>query len=238
MLRRPSLLSTFLSAAKPSLLNQVAYGLSFLEAFSTTTFLKPAEGGILSKARTPSINFVLGGPGVGKGTQCARIAERYGFTHLSVGDLLRNEISSNTEYGEMILETITKGKIVSSEVTVKLLKRTIESNETDRFLIDGFPRSEENRVAYEQIIGIEPGVVLFFDCDEEEMLKRVLHRNQGRIDDNIDTTMERLKVFEAYTLPVIKYYTEKGKLYKINAIGTEDEIFERVRPIFSSLHTP
>lgn len=232
MFRRVSSLSALISAAKPSLLNQAAYGLNFWEAFSTEV-LKPAEAGILSKARTPTINFVLGGPGVGKGTQCARIAETYGFTHLSVGDLLRKEISSNSEDGEMILETIAKGKIVSSEVTVKLLKSVIESGETDKFLIDGFPRSEENRVAYEQIIGIEPEVVLFFDCNEEEMMSRVLHRNQGRIDDNIDTTKERLKVFEAYTLPVIKYYTEKGKLYKINAIGTEDEIFERVRPIFA-----
>lgn len=228
MFRRVTTL--FTAAAKPS---QVAYGLKFLEAFSTEV-LKPAEAGILSRTRTPTINFVLGGPGVGKGTQCTRIAETYGFTHLSVGDLLRNEISSTSEYGDMILETITKGKIVSSEVTVKLLKKAIETSEADRFLVDGFPRTEENRVAYEQIIGIEPEVVLFFDCDEEEMMKRVLHRNQGRVDDNIDTTIERLKVFEAKTLPVIRYYTEKGKLYKINAIGTEDEIFERVRPIFST----
>ncbi|XP_076953109.1 UMP-CMP kinase-like [Bidens hawaiensis] len=232
MLRRVSQLSKLISGAKPSVLNQVAFGLNFLEAFSTDS-LKQAEAGVVSKPRTPIINFVLGGPGVGKGTQCTRIAETFGFTHLSVGDLLRKEISSNTEYGTMILETITKGKIVASEVTVKLLKTAIESSETDRFLIDGFPRSEENRVAYEQIIGIEPEVVLFFDCNEEEMLKRVLHRNQGRVDDNIDTTMQRLRVFEAYTLPVIRYYSQKGKLHKINAIGTEDEIFERVQPIFA-----
>ncbi|KAJ9539722.1 hypothetical protein OSB04_026228 [Centaurea solstitialis] len=212
----PKLLSSSLLISVPisiwnsSFTDCVAYGLKFLEAFSTEV-LKPAEAGILSKARTPTINFVLGGPGVGKGTQCTRIAETFGFTHLSVGDLLRKEISSNTEDGEMILETIAKGKIVSSEVTVKLLKSVIESGETDKFLIDGFPRSEENRVAYEQIIGIEPEVVLFFDCNEEEMMYRVLHR---RIDDNIDTTKERLKVFEAHTLPVIRYYTEKGKLYK------------------------
>ncbi|KAI3816590.1 hypothetical protein L1987_16292 [Smallanthus sonchifolius] len=217
----------------PSLLNQVAYGLNFVKAVSTEV-LNPADAGILSKARSPTINFVLGGPGVGKGTQCTRVAETYGFTYLSVGDLLRKEISSNGEYGDMILETITKGKIVSSEVTVKLLKSAIESGETNRFLIDGFPRSEENRLAYEQIIGIEPEVVLFFDCNEVEMMKRVLHRTQGRVDDNIDTTKERLRVFEAYSLPVIRYYSQKGKLHKINAIGTEDEIFERLRPIFST----
>ncbi|KAJ0865839.1 putative phosphotransferase with a phosphate group as acceptor [Helianthus annuus] len=233
MWRRVSSLSNIISVAKPSLLYQVAHGLHILKAFSTDA-LNPADAGILSKMRSPTINFVLGGPGVGKGTQCTRIAETYGFTHLSVGDMLRKEISSNSKYGDMILETITKGKIVSSEVTVKLLKSAIASSETDRFLIDGFPRSEENRVAYEQIIGIEPEVVLFFECNEEEMMKRVLHRNQGRVDDNIITTKERLRVFETYSLPVIRYYSQKGKLHKINAIGTEDEIFERVRPIFAA----
>ncbi|XP_076953507.1 UMP-CMP kinase-like [Bidens hawaiensis] len=215
MSRRVRSLSKLISVAKPCLLNQ-------------------ADAGIVSQTRSPTINFVLGGPGVGKGTQCARIAETYGFTHLSVGDLLRKDISSNSVYGDMILETITKGKIVSSEVTVILLKSAIESSQTDRFLIDGFPRSEENRVAYEQLIGIEPEVVLFFDCNEEEMMKRVLHRNQGRVDDNIDTTKERLRVFEAYSLPVIRYYSQKGKLHKINATGTEDEIFKRLRPIFAT----
>ncbi|KAL8224410.1 hypothetical protein R6Q57_019885 [Mikania cordata] len=230
MLARGGSLSKLIS---PSLINQVAYGLNLLKAFSAEA-VNSEDAGIMSKTRSLTINFVLGGPGVGKGTQCTRIAEAYGFTHLSVGDLLRKEISSNTEYGDMILDAISKGKIVSSELTVKLLKSAIESGETDRFLIDGFPRSEENRIAYEQIIGIEPEVVLFFHCNEEEMMKRVLHRNQGRVDDNIDTTKERLRVFEAYTLPVIRYYSQKGKLHKINAIGTEDEIFERVQPMFAT----
>ncbi|XP_073311137.1 UMP-CMP kinase-like [Primulina huaijiensis] len=67
------------------------------------------------------------------------------------------------------------------------------------------------------------------------MIKRVLNRNQGRVDDNIDTVKERLKVFTALSLPVINYYSDKGKLYKIDAIESEDEIFERVRPIFDAL---
>lgn len=76
--------------------------------------------------------------------------------------------------------------------------------------------------------------MLFFDCPEEEMVKRVLNRNQGRVDDNIDTVKKRLKVFEILNLPVIDYYSKRGKLRKINAVGTEDEIFEKVRPIFSA----
>ncbi|KAK6936334.1 hypothetical protein RJ641_033364, partial [Dillenia turbinata] len=179
-----------------------------------------------------------GGPGSGKGTQCAKIVETFGFTHLSAGELLRNEILSKSENGTMILKMIKEGNIVPSDVTVKLLQRAIESSDNSKFLIDGFPRSEENRLAYERIeIGAEPDIVLFFDLPEDEMIKRVLSRNQGRVDDNIDTIKKRLKVFKSLNLPVINYYSQKGKLYKllfpIDATGTVDEIFDRVHPIFA-----
>ncbi|KAL6580518.1 hypothetical protein OROMI_008542 [Orobanche minor] len=114
----------------------------------------------------------------------------------------------------MILSIIKEGKIVPSEVTVQLIRKATKASENCRFLIDGFPRSEENCIAYERVIGAEPDVVLFFDCPEEEMVKRVLNHNQGRIDDNIDTVKERLKVFVELNLPVIKHYFKKGKLYK------------------------
>ncbi|XP_059450259.1 UMP-CMP kinase isoform X2 [Corylus avellana] len=175
-----------------------------------------------------------GGPGSGKGTQCAKIVETFGFKHLSAGDLLRREIACNSKYGSTILNTIKEGRIVPSEVTVKLIQREMESSDNHKFLIDGFPRSEENRIAFERIMGAEPNIVLFFDCPEEEMVKRVLSRNQGRVDDNLDTMKKRLKVFEAWNLPVINYYAEKGKLHKISALGTEDEIFEQVRPLFAA----
>ncbi|KHN11654.1 Adenylate kinase [Glycine soja] len=182
----------------------------------------------------PLITFVLGGPGSGKGTQCGKIVETFGFKHLSAGDLLRREMVSDSEYGSMIMNTIGEGRIVPSEVTVKLILREMESSDNHKFLIDGFPRSQENRIAFEQIIGAEPHMVLFFDCPEEEMVKRVLSRNQGRIDDNINTIKNRLQVFESLNLPVIDYYAKKGKLYRINAVGTVDEIFEHVRPVFEA----
>ena len=84
-------------------------------------------------------------------------------------------------------------------------------------------------------IGAEPNFVLFFDCPEEVMVKRVLNRNEGRVDDNEHTVKERLKVYKAVTLPVVNHYAKKGKLYKVDGTGTQEEIFERVRPIFSSL---
>ncbi|XP_028051779.1 UMP-CMP kinase-like isoform X2 [Camellia sinensis] len=236
MWRRATLLSSLLPSSKASVLNQmqVAYGLKIWEAFSTD-ILTPEKGRIPKKEKPPFITFVLGGPGSGKGTQCAKIVENFGFTHLSAGDLLRNEISSNSENGAMILDTIREGKIVPSNVTVKLIQRAIESSDNDKFLIDGFPRTEENRRTYERIIGAEPNIVLFFDCPEDEMVKRVLSRNQGRVDDNKDTVRKRLEVFTSLNLPVINYYSQKGKLYKIRAVGTEDEIFEQVRPIFAAV---
>ncbi|MCH88134.1 adenylate kinase [Trifolium medium] len=159
--------------------------------------------------------MLSGGPGSGKGTQCARIVETFGFKHLSAGDLLRKEVVSASEYGTMILDTIREGRIVPSAVTVKLILREMESSDNHKFLIDGFPRSEENRIAFERITGSEPDFVLFFDCPEEEMVKRVLSRNQGRIDDNIDTIKKRLKVFEALNLPVVDHYEKRGKLHRV-----------------------
>ncbi|XP_058205617.1 probable UMP-CMP kinase 2 isoform X2 [Rhododendron vialii] len=234
MWRRVARLSSLIRSSKASLSNQPANGLQILEAFSTE-IQKSAKGRNHHREKPTFITFVLGGPGSGKGTQCLKIVETFGFTHLSAGDLLRKEISSNSENGAMILETIKEGNIVPSELTVKLIQREVESSENDKFLIDGFPRTEENRRTYERVVGAEPNIVLFFDCPEEEMVKRVLSRNQGRVDDNIDTVKKRLEVFNALNLPVINYYSEKGKLYKIPAVGTEDEIFTRVRKIFTSL---
>ncbi|WZY69542.1 probable UMP-CMP kinase 2 [Brassica rapa] len=207
--------------------NQAAFGLIIRESFATE-ISKPEEG-----AKSPFITFVLGGPGSGKGTQCEKIVETFGLTHLSAGDLLRREIAMHTKNGDMILNLIKDGKIVPSEVTVKLLQKELESSNSSKFLIDGFPRTEENRVAFERIVGADPDVVLFFDCPEEEMVTRVLNRNQGRVDDNITTMKKRLKIFEALNRPVIDYYKNKGKLYTINAVGTVDDIFKQVLPIFT-----
>ncbi|XP_020522599.1 probable UMP-CMP kinase 2 isoform X9 [Amborella trichopoda] len=178
------------------------------------------------------IVFVLGGPGSGKGTQCSKIVDTFGFSHLSAGELLRREMSSDTEIGAMICDTIKEGKIVPSEVTVKLLHKHMEANENNKFLIDGFPRTDENRVAFEQFIGVEPVFVLYFECPEEEMVRRVLSRNEGRIDDNIETIKKRLKVFRKLNLPVINHYSARGKVHKINAVGTIDGVFDNIRSHF------
>ncbi|KAK6120735.1 hypothetical protein DH2020_045517 [Rehmannia glutinosa] len=198
--------------------------------------------------------FVLGGPGSGKGTQCANIVQHFGYTHLSAGDLLRAERDSVLIYASLLvsdevsLEDLNvnsvvtiifqmvrlQGKIVPSEVTIKLLQRAMEESGNDKFLIDGFPRNEENRAAFESVTGIEPEFVLFFDCSEEEMEKRLLNRNQGRDSDNIETIRKRFNVYMESSLPVIEYYNSKGKVRKIDAAKPIEEVFEAVKEVFTS----
>ncbi|KAF5469908.1 hypothetical protein F2P56_010466 [Juglans regia] len=184
--------------------------------------------------KKPTVVFVLGGPGSGKGTQCANIVQHFGYTHLSAGDLLRAEISSGSENGTMIQNMMKEGKIVPSEVTIKLLQRAMTESGNDRFLIDGFPRNEENRAAFEDITKIEPAFVLFFDCSEEEMERRVLNRNQGREDDNIETIRKRFKVFSESSLPVIEHYKSRRKVRQIDAGRPVEEVFESVKAVFTS----
>ncbi|XVF23509.1 hypothetical protein REPUB_Repub13aG0044700 [Reevesia pubescens] len=183
--------------------------------------------------KKPKVVFVLGGPGSGKGTQCANIVQHFGYTHLSAGDLLRAEKNSGSENGTMIQNMMNEGKIVPSEVTIKLLQKAMLESGNDKFLIDGFPRNEENRAAFESITKIEPEFVLFFNCPEEEMERRILNRNQGREDDNIETIRKRFKVFLESSLPVIEYYKAKGKVREIDAAKPIEEVFEAVKVIFT-----
>ncbi|KAJ8492893.1 hypothetical protein OPV22_014614 [Ensete ventricosum] len=183
-----------------------------------------------------AVVFVLGGPGSGKGTQCAKIVENFGFTHLSAGDLLRAEIKSGSENGSMISNMIKEGKIVPSEVTVELLQKAMLESGNNKFLIDGFPRNEENRATFENVTKIEPEFILFFNCPEEEMEQRLLSRNQGRDDDNIETIRKRFRVFVESSIPVVEYYDMKGKVRKVDALKPIDEVFEAVKAVFDPFY--
>ena len=85
-----------------------------------------------SSSKVPAVFFVLGGPGAGKGTQCAKIVEEFGYVHLSAGDLLREERKSGSDQGDMIEEYITAGKIVPVEITIKLLMKAIDKSGGNR----------------------------------------------------------------------------------------------------------
>ncbi|XP_015386995.1 UMP-CMP kinase 3-like isoform X2 [Citrus sinensis] len=137
--------------------------------------------------------YVLGGPGSGKSTQCSKIAKHLGFRHLSAGDLLEAEAESGSNDGKMIREYKKEGKLVPSEIIVKLLQKAMQESQKKDFVIDGFPRNEENLSAAENILKIEPDAVLVFDCSEEEMTRRILSRNQIDAGRPIEEVFDEIK---------------------------------------------
>ncbi|KAI7809231.1 UMP-CMP kinase [Triplophysa rosa] len=190
----------------------------------------------------PQVVFVLGGPGAGKGTQCARIVETYSYTHLSAGDLLREERSrKESKFGQLIDNYIKEGKIVPVEITINLLKKAMdETMKVDekrfRFLIDGFPRNEDNLRGWNNVMDGKANVkfVLFFDCSNEVCIDRCLERGKssGRTDDNRESLEKRIQTYLQSTRPIIKQYEQQGKVHTIDASRSVDEVFADVKKIF------
>jgi len=192
-----------------------------------------------AESQKPTVVFVLGGPGAGKGTQCTRIVQNFGFVHLSAGDLLRSEVQSGSKHGEMISTMIKNGQIVPSSVTVGLLEKAMKESGKNKFLIDGFPRNEENNGTWEREMGpkVNFAFVLFFDCPEHVMQSRLLLRGEssGRTDDNIESIKKRFNTYKDQTMPIIHYYGQKGKVVKIDANRNEDEVWQDVQHHFKQL---
>jgi UMP-CMP kinase len=184
-----------------------------------------------------TVLFVLGGPGAGKGTQCANLVRDYNFTHLSAGDLLRAEQDRpDSEFGNLIKEYIKDGKIVPMEVTVQLLENAMmdavkkDKDGKGKFLIDGFPRKMDQALKFEESV-CPSKFVLFFDCPEEVMQKRLLERGKtsGRADDNEESIKKRFKVFEETSMPVVDYFDKQGRVVKIVATKSPAEVYKETR---------
>lgn len=193
---------------------------------------KSKGGGAIEKP-IRRIFFVLGGPGSGKGTQCAQLVERFGFAHFSAGDLLRAEVASGSNDGKMIGDLIKEGAIVPGHITISLLKKAIEGSKAPGILIDGFPRQLDQAGAFEKDIS-DFEFVLFFDCPEEEMERRLLERGKtsGRSDDNIESIRKRFKTFVNTSMPVISYYEAKGKVHRIDATKSVEDVTADVLKLF------
>lgn len=185
-----------------------------------------------STTGTPALSnafiiFVLGGPGSGKGTQCDMIVKEYGFKHLSAGDLLREEVKKGTELGKELEGIMKEGKLVPTDVTVKLLREAMEKSTADTFLIDGFPREIQQAKFFKREVK-PPQLVIYYDCPEDVMKERLLKRAQtsGRADDNEDTITKRFKTFLECTMPVVEDYEQKGLLVRISAVPPPEEVFK------------
>jgi UMP-CMP kinase family protein len=191
-------------------------------------------GQVEANKEKANVVFVLGGPGSGKGTQCARLVADFGFIHLSTGDLLRKEVENKGPQAEKIEEVLKEGRLVSSEMLVELIKGAFEKHGMQgKFLLDGFPRSQQNVEAWDQIIkdSVNVPCLLYFSCSEETMKNRLLKRAEtsGRSDDNEETIMKRFHTFQSETEPILQQFRDKNKVQEISAEGDVDEVYTNVK---------
>ncbi|KAM5256121.1 adenylate kinase isoenzyme 5 isoform 5-T5 [Ctenodactylus gundi] len=177
----------------------------------------------------PKIILVIGGPGSGKGTQSLKIAERYGFQYISVGELLRKKIhsaSSNRKWS-LIAKIITNGELAPQETTITEIKQKLmQIPDEEGIVIDGFPRDVAQALSFEDQI-CTPDLVVFLACANQRLKERLLKRaeQQGRPDDNLKATQRRLMNFKQNATPLVKYFQEKGLIVTFDADRNEDEVF-------------
>lgn len=177
---------------------------------------------------------IFGPPGSGKGTQSDNIIAKYGYAHISTGDVLRGEIKADTELGKEAKKFISNGQLVPDSLIVDMLASTLDNTESSTGVIfDGFPRTTPQAEALQVMLkkrGGDVNVMLSLEVEREELVSRLIKRGEtsGRADDNLETIEKRIAVYNEQTTPVIKFYEAEGTYSPINGIGTVEEIFERI----------
>jgi adenylate kinase len=184
-------------------------------------------------------NLILfGPPGSGKGTQSDKLVEKYGLVHLSTGNLLRQEIKDKTPLGREAKSFIDKGQLVPDEVVIGMVDSYFDQHKGAKgFLFDGYPRTVAQAAALDKLLelkktGIE--TVLFLNVDEEELIKRLVHRGKtsGRSDDTDENVQrKRQEVYRNETLPVAAFYKKQNKVVNIKGMGTVEEIFSSLSEV-------
>lgn len=185
--------------------------------------------------------LVMGLPGVGKGTYTQELVEELGLVHISTGDIFRENIKNKTELGKIAEKCISEGKLVSDELTVKLVRERLSRSDckTKGFILDGFPRTILQAEALETITKVD--LVVNFKADDKVIIERIsgriICRKCGRIfhkknilpkvdgvcddcggelyqrdDDNPKTVKQRLEIYRQQTAPLMDYYRRKGLL--------------------------
>ena len=171
----------------------------------------------------------LGPPGAGKGTQAALISEVNSYLHLSTGELLRQEIDSNTNLGKQVKDIINKGELVSDQLVLEIVKKNL-NKDNNGWILDGYPRNLSQVNSLNDVlmnISQPLEIVFYLDIPDEVLIQRLLMR--GRKDDNEETIKTRLKIYKANTEPLIEYYKNLSLLEYINADGDVKSISTEIK---------
>ncbi|NLA24176.1 MAG: adenylate kinase [Bacteroidales bacterium] len=181
------------------------------------------------------LNIALfGPPGAGKGTQARLLAEKYNLTYISTGDILRKEIADGTALGLLAKSVIERGGLVDDEIIVQIIEEHIEMNpNSNGILFDGFPRTYAQAYILEGLLlkmNTRLNCLLSLEVPRNVLLERMLKRfeTEKRSDDNLEVIENRLREYDAKTLPVIDFYKEQNKYCLIDGLGSIEDVNDRL----------
>ena len=209
--------------------------------------------------------LIMGLPGAGKGTQAAKIVEKFGVAHISTGDMFRAAMANQTEMGLLAKSYIDKGDLVPDEVTNGIVKERLAQADIQEkgFLLDGYPRTIDQALALDAALaelGIELQGVVNIEIDPSKLLERlsgrIIHKETGetfhkvfnppaagydendfyqREDDKPESVQRRLEVNIAQGEPIIAHYREKGLVHDIEGDQDIEVVFSDIDKVLSKL---
>ncbi|RAW03432.1 adenylate kinase [Pseudochryseolinea flava] len=192
------------------------------------------------------VNIILfGPPGAGKGTQSAKLIEKYSLTHISTGDLFRKHLKEGTPLGKLAQDYMSKGNLVPDQVVIDMVDDKIKSSgDVKGIIFDGFPRTTPQAEALDKLLNSKNTpikILVELVVPEDELRVRLAKRaaKENRPDDAKPEVIEnRISVYKAETAVVADYYKTHNKYASVIGVGSEQDIFDNIcREIDKSLLT-
>ena len=186
------------------------------------------------------MNIILfGAPGAGKGTQANFLINEFDLTQISTGDMLRNSVERKTELGKQVESFMASGDLVPDNIIFSLITERLNDIDMKKgFIFDGFPRNLKQAQKLDEIINainINLDFVFHIDVDEKILTSRIENRAKQekitRKDDTSEVLIERLKVYNRDTKPVLDHYANQNILNVIDGMGTIDEVSSNISTI-------
>ena len=175
--------------------------------------------------------LLIGAPGAGKGTQAERLAQRFGLTHISSGDLLRQHVREQTSIGRTIKSYVDKGDLVPDAVVLDMLRKpVVAAVEAGGYVLDGFPRTVEQAEAsfpVAQALGVEVQAAIHLDVPRQELVRRLLSRRRGS-EDTEEVIEHRLEVYLEKTVPLLAYYAGRELIFAVDGAQPPDAVHEEI----------
>lgn len=181
----------------------------------------------------------LGPPGAGKGTQAQRLAQEMNLVQISTGDILRDHVKRGTPLGQQVKPILDEGKLVPDDILIALIRDKLAGMDHVRVIFDGFPRTTAQAEGLDVLLeelGAPVNSVPLLEVPAELLIERIVERGRQaaargeavRSDDTEEVARKRQEIYRQQTQPLIDYYDARGHLYRVNGVGSMDEVYGRI----------